>query len=309
MIELLAAAGRWPRLAALFGATCIAFAAVFYRLSGVDSYTATFYRCLYGAPILLVIAQGERRRFGPLPARSVRLASVAGVLFAADLITYHYSINSIGAGLASVLVNLQVVIVAIGAWLMLRERPAAPILLAIPIVLIGVVLISGVLDRGAYGADPVLGGILGVVAAAFLAGYLLLIRESGRDLRSIAGPVSISTLTAAAFAGGAGVLAGELEPAPTWPAHLWLALLGLTAQSTGYLLLSVSLPRLPATLTSLVLVTQGVTTVLLAALLLGEAPSTTQILGIVAVVVGLVIAVVPIREFLEGRARAHVGPT
>jgi drug/metabolite transporter (DMT)-like permease len=47
---------------------------------------------------------------------------------------------------------------------------------------------------------------------------------------------------------------------------------------------------LPAVLTSAILLTQPVMTVLFAALLLGEAPSSGQVLGVVLVVVGLALA-------------------
>ena len=65
--------------------------------------------------------------------------------------------------------------------------------LALPIVLVGVVLISGVVGSGAYGADPPLGVTLGIVTALSYAGYLLIIRRGSNDLRRPAGPVAIST--------------------------------------------------------------------------------------------------------------------
>ena len=71
------------------------------------------------------------RRTGPLAAgagserdgRRRRLAYAAGVLFAIDLVAWHYSIEYIGAGLATVLGNLQVVLVGLTAWVVLSERP------------------------------------------------------------------------------------------------------------------------------------------------------------------------------------------
>jgi drug/metabolite transporter (DMT)-like permease len=44
------------------------------------------------------------------------LALAAGVLFAADLVFWHHAIQDVGAGLATVLANLQVVLVAFGVW-------------------------------------------------------------------------------------------------------------------------------------------------------------------------------------------------
>ena len=66
-----------------------------------------------------------------------------------------------GAGLATVMGNLQVVIVAVVAWLVLGERPRPEVVVAIPVMLLGVVLISGVIGAGAYGSDPRLGVAVG----------------------------------------------------------------------------------------------------------------------------------------------------
>lgn len=62
-----------------------------------------------------------------------------------------------GAGLASVLSNLQIVIVLIAAWIVWSERPSPTQAIGIPIALGGIVLISGVLGGDAYGADPLHG--------------------------------------------------------------------------------------------------------------------------------------------------------
>ena len=101
---------------------------------------------------------------------------MAGAFFAADLILWHHSIAKVGAGLATVLGNVQVVLVPLTAWLLLRERPTRQVLVAVPVVLIGVVLISGVLGEGAYGDDPTLGAVFGILTAIAYAGFLLVLR-------------------------------------------------------------------------------------------------------------------------------------
>ena len=93
---------------------------------------------------------------------------------------WHHAIEAVGAGLATVLGNLQVIIVGFFAWLFLGERPSRATLLALPVVLAGVVLISGVIGEDAYGAAPQLGVILGIATAICYAGYLLIIRWGGR---------------------------------------------------------------------------------------------------------------------------------
>jgi drug/metabolite transporter (DMT)-like permease len=287
---------------------CIAFSGILYRWAEVSPSTGTVYRALFGLPLLALVAWAEWRRYGPLPARSVRLAAIAGVFFAGDLTFWHHAIEYVGAGLATVLGNLQVLVVGVVAWLVFGERPSRSTLLALPVVLAGVVLISGVVGVGAYGTDPALGVVLGLATALCYAGYLLVIRLGGRDPRRPAGPVAIATVGTALVAGAAGAVIGDLDPTPPLASLGWLALLGLTSQSLGYLFISISLPRLPAVVTSIILLVQPVLTVGLSVVLLDERPSVAQLAGVVLVVGGIAVATVPlarVRDALTGaRARS-----
>ncbi len=298
----LAAIAAHPRLAALGGAMCIAFSGIFYRWAAVSPETGTVYRAVFGLPLLALVAWGEHRRHGPMPGRAVRLAALAGIFFAGDLTFWHHAIEAVGAGLATVLGNLQVLIVGLVAWLVFGERPSRSVLVALPVVLAGVVLISGLVDSNAYGRDPVLGVVLGLLTAVCYAGYLLVIRRVGRDLRRPAGPVAVATAATALTGGVVGAGFGTLDLAPGLESLAWLAILGVTAQSAGYLLISLSLPRLPAVLTSIILLAQPVATVGLAIVLLGEAPSPAQLLGVVLVIGGIAVATVPV-----ARLRGSIG--
>lgn len=268
-----------------------------------------FYRAVFGLPILVLVALGEHRRHGPLPAKTIRLAAVAGLFFFGDLMFWHNAIEYVGAGLATVLGNLQVIIVGFFAWLLLGERPSRSTLLALPVVLAGVILISGVVGSGAYGVDPQLGVILGVATAICYSGYLLVIRWGGRDQRRPAGPLAAATIVVAlsAFVFGEGT--GQLDLTPPLQSVFWLAMLGITSQSAGYLLISISLPRLPAIITSVILLAQPVMSMGLAIVLLGETPSSTQLIGVALVIGGITAATVPVARLRDGWQRARPSPT
>jgi drug/metabolite transporter (DMT)-like permease len=282
---------RWatPGRLAVAGALTIAFSAILVRLADVAPSTAAVFRCAYAVPVLAVLAARERVQFGPRDARERRLAAYAGGLFAADLILWHHAIADVGAGLATVLGNLQVVLVGFVAWVVLGERPERRLVAAIPVVLSGVVLISGVVGA-AFGRDPARGVVFGVLTAVAYSGFILLLRQAGRDLRRRAGPLLDATAVATLAALPAGALLGELDLTPGWRATAWLVLLALSSQVVGWLLISVSLPRLPAAVTSVLLTIQPVGSVLLAALLLGEEPSALQIAGVALVFCGIAIA-------------------
>jgi drug/metabolite transporter (DMT)-like permease len=291
--------GSRPIALAVAGAACIAFSAVLVRLADQPPSTSALYRCVYALPVLLLLALWERRRYGPRARRSLALSWLAGVFFCADLILWHHAIAAVGAGLATVLANVQVVLVGIVAWAVLKERPEARVLAAVPVVLFGVVLISGVVGAGAYGDDPLLGVVFGFATAVAYAGFLLVLREGNRDVRRPAGPLFDATLASALSILVVGALLGELRLEPTWPEHAWLVILALTAQVLGWLLISVALPRVPAALTSVVLTVQPVMAVGVAMVVVDERPSTVQLLGIGVVVGGILLATVGRRRTEE----------
>jgi drug/metabolite transporter (DMT)-like permease len=276
----------------------IAFSAILVKLAHESPSTAAVFRCAYAVPLLAVLAARESRQYGRRPARDHWIGVGAGFLFSADLITWHYSIANVGAGLATVLGNLQVVLVAFAAWAILGERPERRIIAAVPVVFTGAVMISGVLESGGYGRDPVLGTVFGLTTTVAYAGFILVLRQINRDLRRPAGPLLDATAAAAVVSVLAGLVIGDVDLVPSWPSHAWLALLALTSQVIGWLLISVSLPRLPAALTSVLLLVQPVGSIVLAVIILGEEPSALQLGGTAVILAGICIATltVPIRR-------------
>jgi drug/metabolite transporter (DMT)-like permease len=178
-------------LSGLCGATAIAFSAILVKLAKVEPSTAAVFRCLYAVPLLALLAARETRLYGRRPRRDHWIGAVAGVLFSADLILWHHSIADVGAGLATVLGNLQVVLVAFAAWAVLGERPERRIVAAVPVVFTGAVMISGVLETGGYGRDPVLGTIYGVLTTLAYSAFLLVLRQINRDVRRPAAPLAL----------------------------------------------------------------------------------------------------------------------
>jgi drug/metabolite transporter (DMT)-like permease len=285
-----------PVLAGVLGALVIAFSGILVRLAEVSPSTAAFFRCAYALPVLVLLAWLEERRFGRRPLRERVPLWVAGLMFAADLTFWHHSIEAVGAGLATVLGNIQVVFVGLLAWAALGERPDNRALASTPVVVAGVILISGVVGTGAYGDDPLMGVIFGLLTAITYALFILILREGNVDVRRPAGPLFDATLSAAVFSALGGIVVGDIAWAPGLEPQAWLVLLALSSQVLGWLLISVSLPRLPAVLTSIVLMLQPVCTVLLGALLLSEAPSAVQLTGVAIVIAGVAVATVKPRE-------------
>lgn len=300
-----AATLRLPLLLGALGAFAIAFSGIYVRLSMVAPPTSAVFRCLYAVPVLALLARRETRAVGTRDLTQRRRSLLAGVAFAVDLVAWHYAIDVVGAGLATVLANVQVVIVGLVAWVVLGERPSRATMGAVPVMLFGVVLISGVIGADAYGEDPTLGAALGLLAAAAYSGFLLLLRAGNADQAHRAGALLDATLVGGLGAVVAGLALGDLDLVPSWPEHGWLVVLALNSQVVGWLLISYALPRLPAIVTSVLLLLQPVSAVLLGIVLLDEAPSTVQLGGVALVLVGIVVSTASDTAGRRDRRRSH----
>ena len=90
-----------------------------------------------------------------------------------------------------------------------------------------------------------------------------------------------ATAGAAVGALAFGLVFGGLELHPLWPSIGWLLALALLSQTAGWLFITSSLPRLPAAVSSLMLLLQPAASLVLAAIILGQQPTVLQILGAV----------------------------
>jgi drug/metabolite transporter (DMT)-like permease len=303
-----------PVAAASAGAVCISSSAVLMKLASTASPSVVALgRCAFALPVLGALALRERQRSASgsgsgsgmltMPSRSRWLARLAGVFLAADLILWSHTIAAIGAGLGTVVGNLEVLIISLLAWLVLGERPSRSLVLASPVMLAGLVLVGGLADTGsshAYGTDPALGVGLGVGVAVLYAVYILMLRQATSPPgagaaagagASVAAPLFEATAGATAGSVLIGLLLGDLHLGPPWPALGWLVLLALTSQVIGWLLITVSMPRLAAGTIGALLLIQPAGSVALSYVILGERPSLLQLAGVALVLTGVVVAV------------------
>ena len=232
-----------------------------------------------------------------MPSRSRWLARLAGVFLAADLILWSHAITAIGAGLGTVVTNLQVLIISLLAWLILGERPRRSLVLASPVMLAGLALVGGLADMGgtrAYGTDPTLGVVFGVGVAILYAIYILMLRQatsSGGARTAVAASLFEATVGATAGSVVLGFALRDFHLGHAWPTLGWLALLALTSQVVGWLLITVSMPRLAAGMIGALLLVQPAGSVALSYVILGERPSVLQLLGVALVLTGVLAAV------------------
>lgn len=274
------------RVIALMGVFAISFTAVLVRLADVSPLTAGFFRAAYALPILAVMWLLARRSDNR-PRSDRRLAFISGLLLAGDLWLFHAAIGAIGAGLGTLLANIQVVFVALAAWALHDERPGTTAFVAIPGVFTGVAMLSGLGGADTYGADPVAGVILGFLAGIAYALFILTYRAAGRSRSSAIGTLLDTTLGTAAGTLLAGLATGTIDLGFGWPTHRWLMILAVAAQVFGWLMIGYALPRLPALTTSVLLMVQPIGALIWGALIFSERLSALQGLGVALVLLGV----------------------
>jgi drug/metabolite transporter (DMT)-like permease len=274
-------------LRAALGAAFISSSAVLVTLAHTGTATAAFYRCALALPVLVPLALLEQRRRGPRPLRSRLWAVVAGLLLAADLVMWNHAIADVGAGVATVLGNLQVLFVGLLAWVLYSERPGRRYLTMLPVVLVGVVLVSGLVGGSVSGGHPVAGVVYGFGTSAAYAGFLLILRQTAGSARHVAGQLADATVGAAVGSLLIGLVLGGFDLHIPWPAFGWLLALALISQTAGWLLITSSLPGLPAAVSSLLLLLQPAATMVLASFVLHERPTLIQVAGGVLVCSGV----------------------
>ena len=284
---------RRTMLVALAGAGAISFAPLLYKLSGTNPATGAFFRMAYAVPFLFLLvhySQKEETR----DIRSRRLTFLAGLIIAFDFLAYHSAIDYVGTGIATLIGNSQVIIVTLVSWKLLGERPNRSILLSLPVVVLGLALISGIWDGEPYGEDPTKGVVGAVLAAFFYSSFLILYRYSNRQMAPAANAQFDATLGATVGLLFLGMM--PLEPLGvqqinfeiTWPDHAWLLTLALSCQVAGWIAITFALPRLPGAHTSFAVLIQPVLTIIWGIFLLNESPSPQQSAGMILIFAAII---------------------
>jgi drug/metabolite transporter (DMT)-like permease len=269
------------------GVFAIGWSALFVRWSEVPGWTSAFWRMTLAQVVFVPWALMARRPGAGRPSgRALRDAVIAGVFFAADLALFNTAVMVSSAANATLLGTNAPIFVALGAWLLYRDRPTRRFWAGFALSFAGMIAIVGmdVVRHPHLG----LGDTFAVGGAACYAGYLLYVRRSRQE---------IDALTFSAISGVAAAVTLLLiclvigTPLHGYPARSWWALIGLAlvTQVVGHLSVAYALGRLPVSRTSIALLGQAPLTAILAVPLLGERLSALQVLGGALVLGGIYV--------------------
>jgi len=277
--------GIWPYLALLAGIVCISWSAIFVRWTDMPGPASAFYRLLI--PTVVMLPTRFFDRSPRVKLKTLLIIAAGGIFFALDLAFYNTSILKTSAANATLLGNNTPIFVGLFAWLIFRQKPVLSFWLGLLLALSGAaVIVSADLSRHVTLGS---GDVMAVAAAACFAVYLMA-TERVRTTTTTTAFLRLAMISSTIF-----LLVVNLAlkvPLAIPPGRsLWALLgLGLISQLGGYLALTYALGHLPATVTSVTLLSQGPLTAVMAAFLLGEPLSTAQIFGGTLVLVGIFLA-------------------
>lgn len=276
-----ARARRLAMLQLIGGAIMISFAAVFVRLLQVPPTTSAFYRTLIGGVVLgsVLLARRESLR----PGKTVfGVLVLAGLLFALDLAFWHRSIIYLGPGLSTLLANFQVFVLAVAGVAIFKEKLRPALVAGILLAFTGLALIVG-FDWSGLTENYRRGVVLGLLTALCYGAYVLALRRArlapGREQTSPVADVAIASLGSTAFLLVFALGNAESLAVPNLREGSLLLAYGLVTQVFGWVLISSSLARLPASKVGLVLLIQPTFAYIWDVLFFARAIGTTEALG------------------------------
>ena len=263
------------------GAMMISFSAVWVKLAHVPPTVSAFYRVFFGGIFLLIILLVRREKLWR-GWHCLGLSLLAAIFFALDLYTWHRSIFYVGPGLATILGNFEVFLVPAVGVLLFGERLNMRFVLSVPLAVAGLFMIVG-LRWEQLNPDYRVGIYYGLSTALFYTGFLIVLRklQSHASKPSPALSLMVVSFSTALYLSLEMVRTGESFSIPDFQSGLSLVALGLMCQTLGWLLITRSLPWIPAAVAGLILLLQPSLSFIWDVLFFNRATSTLAWAGVI----------------------------
>ncbi|PAU84455.1 EamA family transporter [Halorubrum salipaludis] len=280
-----------PMLGLAVAVAAVSGGAVLVRLSDAPSSVAAFYRVLFTTvPLVPVALWRYRAQLAEVTRSDLGFATLSGIALALHFAAWFESLAWTSVAASVTLVQAQPVFVALGAWLLLRERVTSRMVAGIVVAVAGMAAMSlgDFLGGVLVGPRPIYGNGLALFGAVMAAGYVL----AGRSLRQrvalvpyvviVYGVCSV-TLLAIVLAEGHGLTG--------YPPREWAIFAGLAIGPglLGHTVINWALEHLESSVVSVSLLGEPVGATVLAFAFLSEAPTAFTIAGGAVVLAGIVL--------------------
>lgn len=284
-----------PYIILLAGVLSVSFAATFIRLAEAPPLVITTYRLTLASIILIPVASIKSMKgLKQLSKRDMLLILLSSIFMALHFGLWITSLNYTSIASSVILVTSHPAFVAVISHFLWGERLNRLIISGIVVALTGVILInySGL----TFGSQAIAGDLLALTAGFFMGAYLII----GRQLRARIDILSYLTIIytfSAIILLATTLLSGHSLFGYSATTYIMLILLAFIPQLVGHSCLNLALRLMPATSVSVAILGEPVGAALLGWGILGEMPTTNEILGGILVLGGVFIVM---RRKLKG---------
>jgi drug/metabolite transporter (DMT)-like permease len=252
------------------------------RLAGIGPAASAFWRMALALPFLFVIARISGQSL-PRQRGLLWILAIAGLFFAADLISWHSGILLTKLANATLFGNVASFFFAAYGFIIARRLPGPQQWLAIALAAAG----AGLLLGRSYDLSPryLAGDLLCLLGGLFYAGYLVAIDRARGQVQSW------PALAIATAAGVLPLLLFAMAMGPVMPVH-WtpLILLAIGSQLIGQGLMVYAIGHLSPVVIGIGLLTQPAVAATIGWLAYGERLDTLDFMGMIAISVAVVLA-------------------
>lgn len=292
-----------PYIPIIIGVISISLSAILVKLANADAGVIAFYRMLFSVLIMSpVFLWKYMHEIKLLTKRDWFFSSIAGIFLAFHFILWFESLHYTSVASSTVLVTLQPLFAFIGTYLLFKEHLPLKTIISGLIAIVGSILISW--GDFKVSGTALYGDILALIACALVTGYLLF----GQDVRQ---RISLITYTMVVYTSSTlclffyVLIKGEsFGPYPLidW---VWFLLLAIIPNLLGHTLFNWALKWVSTNVISVAVLFEPIGAAILAFFIFEEHLISTQILGGIIVVIGILLSIIDFKilnNFIKNNA-------
>ena len=274
---------RYGLAALLIASALLALGPMFVRMADTGPIASAFWRMALAVPLLAVMARFVPKSSGRITPALILIIAASGILFAADLASWHIGIMHTKVANATLFGNSASFIFPIYGFVVARAWPARRQVIALLMAAAGTGLLMG--RSAELSPDHVVGDLLSLLAGVFYAAYFVAIARARETLA----PLPLLTASTLASAIPLLILANVMGE-QVMPTH-WTPLiaLALCSQVFGQGLMVYALGRMSPLVIGLSLLTQPVIAALTGWLMFNETLGPLDLAGAALVALALVL--------------------
>ena len=278
-------------LCAVLSAVCYGtnpFGALPLYEEGVNTATVLAHRFGLAVIILAIVMLAKRESF-KITRHEFKVLFSLGILFAASSITYYQSFHFMDAGIASTILFVYPVMVAVIMAMFFKERVTAMTVIAIAMSLVGI----GLLYKGETGASlSAVGIVLCVLSSLAYAVYIIVVNQSSIRMSSFKVTfyaMLVCEITLILYSFTSPELYLHALPSPrAWMFPVWLS---IVPTILSLVFMTVAVHHVGATPTAILGALEPLTAVTIGVVVFGEILTPRLIVGILFILFAVMLVV------------------